>query len=96
MRIAYHPAIAIELEEIREHYEACSTGLGSDLAARLLARPSRRLAAAADGNRFPADHMVLKNPDADARAPFPFTFALSRESLTKSAPPHEIVPHPDF
>jgi plasmid stabilization system protein ParE len=30
MRIDYHPAIAVELEEIREHYEACSPGLGSD------------------------------------------------------------------
>ena len=30
MRIDYHPAIAAELEEIRDHYEACSPGLGSD------------------------------------------------------------------
>lgn len=30
MRIDYHPAIADELEEIREHYEACSPGLGRD------------------------------------------------------------------
>lgn len=30
MRIDYHPAMAAELEEIREHYEACSPGLGSD------------------------------------------------------------------
>jgi plasmid stabilization system protein ParE len=30
MRIDYHPAIAEELEEIRDHYEACSPGLGSD------------------------------------------------------------------
>ena len=30
MRIDYHPAIAAELEEIRDHYESCSLGLGSD------------------------------------------------------------------
>ena len=29
MRIDYHPAIAAELEEIRDHYESCSFGLGS-------------------------------------------------------------------
>jgi toxin ParE1/3/4 len=30
MRIDYHPAIADELEEIRDHYEVRSTGLGRD------------------------------------------------------------------
>lgn len=30
MRIDYHPAIADELEEIRDHYESCSPGLGRD------------------------------------------------------------------
>lgn len=30
MRIDYHPAIAAELEEIRDHYESCSVGLGGD------------------------------------------------------------------
>ena len=30
MRIDYHPAIAAELEEIRDHYESCSFGLGTD------------------------------------------------------------------
>ena len=30
MRIDYHPAIAGELEEIRDHYESCSEGLGAD------------------------------------------------------------------
>jgi plasmid stabilization system protein ParE len=29
MRIDYHPAIAAELEEIRDHYESCSGGLGT-------------------------------------------------------------------
>jgi len=28
MRIDYHPAVAGELEEIRDHYEECSEGLG--------------------------------------------------------------------
>ena len=30
MRIDYHPAIAAELEEIRDHYESCSSNLGTD------------------------------------------------------------------
>lgn len=30
MRIDYHPAVASELEEIRDHYEQCSMGLGAD------------------------------------------------------------------
>lgn len=30
MRIDYHPAIAAELEEIRNQYESCSLGLGID------------------------------------------------------------------
>jgi plasmid stabilization system protein ParE len=30
MRIDYHPAVAAELEEIRDHYEGCSEGLGGD------------------------------------------------------------------
>jgi hypothetical protein len=30
MRIDYHPAVADELEEIRDHYELRSPGLGSD------------------------------------------------------------------
>ncbi|MEI6819135.1 MAG: type II toxin-antitoxin system RelE/ParE family toxin [Verrucomicrobiota bacterium] len=30
MIVDYHPAIAAELEEIRDHYEAQSAGLGSD------------------------------------------------------------------
>jgi plasmid stabilization system protein ParE len=30
MRIDYHPALANELEEIRDHYEVCSPGLGQD------------------------------------------------------------------
>jgi len=30
MRIEYHPAIAAELEEIRDYYESCSLGLGTD------------------------------------------------------------------
>ncbi len=30
MRIDYHPAIADELEEIRDHYEVHSSGLGHD------------------------------------------------------------------
>ncbi|MEI8037599.1 MAG: type II toxin-antitoxin system RelE/ParE family toxin [Verrucomicrobiota bacterium] len=29
MRVDYHPAIADYLEKIRDHYEACSPGLGS-------------------------------------------------------------------
>jgi len=30
MRIDYHPAIAAELEEIRDHYQSCSFGLGTE------------------------------------------------------------------
>ena len=30
MRIDYHPAIAENLEEIRDPYESCSPGLGAD------------------------------------------------------------------
>jgi toxin ParE1/3/4 len=30
MRIDYHPAIAGELEKIRDHYESCSERLGAD------------------------------------------------------------------
>ncbi len=30
MRIDYHPSISAELEEIRDHYESCSPGLGTD------------------------------------------------------------------
>ena len=30
MRIEYHPAVATELEEIRDYYETCSSGLGRD------------------------------------------------------------------
>lgn len=30
MRIDYHPAVAAELEEIRNRYESCSLGLGID------------------------------------------------------------------
>ncbi|MCW1884144.1 type II toxin-antitoxin system RelE/ParE family toxin [Luteolibacter flavescens] len=30
MRVEYHPAVAIELEEIRDHYESCSGHLGHD------------------------------------------------------------------
>ena len=30
MIVDYHPAIAAELEQIRDHYEAQSAGLGAD------------------------------------------------------------------
>ena len=30
MRIEYHPAVAAELEEIRDNYESCSQHLGRD------------------------------------------------------------------
>ncbi len=30
MKVEYHPAIACELEEIRDHYEGLSIGLGTD------------------------------------------------------------------
>ncbi len=29
MKIDYHPAIAAEIEEIRDYYESCSPGLGA-------------------------------------------------------------------
>ena len=48
MRIEYHPAVAVELEEIRDYYEMKSTGLGRDFVNefeqqlfRISAMPSR-------------------------------------------------------
>jgi plasmid stabilization system protein ParE len=58
MRIDYHPAIADELEEIREHYEACSPGLGSDFVDEferqvlmIAAMPTRWMVASGDIRR---------------------------------------------
>jgi plasmid stabilization system protein ParE len=58
MRIDYHPAIAEELEEIRDHYEACSPGLGSDFVDEferqvltIAAMPNRWMIASGDVRR---------------------------------------------
>ena len=58
MRIDYHPAIAVELEEIREHYETCSPGLGSDFVDEferqilmIAAMPTRWMVASGDIRR---------------------------------------------
>ncbi|MEY3895999.1 MAG: hypothetical protein RLZZ214_1519 [Verrucomicrobiota bacterium] len=56
MRIDYHPAIADELEEIRDHYEACSPGLGRDFVDEferqvltIAVMPTRWMVAGGDG-----------------------------------------------
>lgn len=58
MKIDYHPAIADELEEIREHYEACSPGLGTDFVEEferqilmIAAMPTRWMVASGDIRR---------------------------------------------
>ena len=58
MRIDYHPAIADELEEVRDHYERCSPGLGSDFVDEferqvltIAAMPTRWMVASGDIRR---------------------------------------------
>lgn len=58
MRIDFHPAIAAELEEIRDHYESCSVGLGSSFVdeferhvLEIAAMPTRWMVARGDVRR---------------------------------------------
>jgi toxin ParE1/3/4 len=58
MRIDYHPAIADELEEIRDHYEVHSPGLGRDFVDEferqiltIAAMPTRWMVASGDVRR---------------------------------------------
>ena len=58
MRIDYHPAIAPELEEIRDYYERVSFGLGTDFideferqVLAIAARPSRWMVVRGDIRR---------------------------------------------